>query len=155
MNMQQQCEKCGKQITKNAKWCNKCAPRKLTKKGRENLRKSKLGRNNPQYGKIRNRKIVRQGYIYLYKPEHPNCSKQGYIAEHRIVVEKILGRYLIKTEVVHHINGNKQDNCIENLIIFPLTREHSKLTAKQLSRYKNGRFKKNGKRNTKPIYSVL
>ena len=43
------------------------------------------------------------------------ATKQGYVAEHRLVMEQAIGRYLEAGEVVHHINHDRGDNRIENL----------------------------------------
>lgn len=63
-------------------------------------------------------KIISKGdYNYAVVPKHPNASKYGYVLEHRIVVENYLGRLLDDYEVVHHIDGNKKHNDINNLDI--------------------------------------
>ena len=59
------------------------------------------------------------GYIYILCPNHPYAIKKdkkgSYVAEHRLVMEKSIGRYLKRSEVVHHKNGKTGDNRIENL----------------------------------------
>ena len=72
----------------------------------------KGGRNSWKGG----RNYDAQGYVRVWKPNHPN-NNYGYVLEQRLVAEKELGRYLKKSEVVHHINGIKDDNRIENLIV--------------------------------------
>jgi len=66
-------------------------------------------------------RIIREGYVFIYKPEHPHCQKDGWVPEHRLVVEKRLGRYLLKAEKVHHKNAIKHDNRDENLEVLSPT----------------------------------
>ena len=72
-----------------------------------------------------------EGYICILKPNHPFCHKDGYVMEHRLVMEKHLGRYLTSKERVHHINGKRDDNRIQNLIYFPTDPEHLKYHRKK------------------------
>jgi hypothetical protein len=63
-------------------------------------------------------------YMYIYAPDHPNATKQRRVAEHRLVMEKKLGRFLLCSEVVHHLDGNPQNNNIENLVLFSRNSDH-------------------------------
>lgn len=73
------------------------------------------GRHAPRSN--RGRKVhTKRGYIYLYMPEHPSAQKgTGYVSEHRIVMEAMMGRLLTRSENVHHLNGVRDDNRPENL----------------------------------------
>ena len=65
------------------------------------------------------------GYWNIHYPKHP-CASSGYIKEHRLIMEKKLNRYLNKNEHVHHIDYNKTNNKINNLIVLSNS-EHMKL----------------------------
>jgi len=86
--------------------------------------KKMSGSNSPAWkgGKY----IDGHGYLRILKPEHPLANKAGYVAKHTLVMEKHLGRFLTRKEVVHHINGDKQNNKIKNLKLFPSTSAHMK-----------------------------
>ena len=51
----------------------------------------------------------------IWAPGHPRTGKGQYVFEHIIVMEQILGRYLLPAESVHHRNGVREDNRPENL----------------------------------------
>ena len=79
-------------------------------------------------------KIVSKGdYLYAVVKGHPNATKNNYVLHHRIVVENALGRLLGSDEVVHHINGNKKDNCITNLQVLN-AKEHAVIHGKEKGR---------------------
>lgn len=104
----------------------------------------RAGEGHPEWkgGKI----VDRQGYVHVFVPDHPECQrlnevrrqkanggfyrKEKYIQEHRIVMEQHLGRYLLPHEVVHHINGQKGDNRLSNLVLFRSNADHLKVDLK-------------------------
>jgi hypothetical protein len=60
-------------------------------------------------------RVLAGGYVRVYAPEHPRAQNGRYVLEHRLVMEKHLGRLLGPGETVHHKNGIKTDNRLENL----------------------------------------
>ena len=87
---------------------------------------SNSGANSGNFNGYRARK---DGYILRYVPDHPCANSRGYIGEHRLVVEEHLGIILPKEFVVHHLNGVKDDNRIENLAVMTVG-AHSALHGK-------------------------
>jgi len=72
-------------------------------------------------------KTISQGYLCeMVDFDHPAKDKNKYVRRHRLVVENKIGRFLNKREMVHHINTIRLDNKIENLMVFPNPKEHSK-----------------------------
>ena len=69
---------------------------------------------------------LRGGYRLLPAPPgHPRTTKAGYVAEHILVMEQHIGRYVKPGEHVHHINNVKDDNRIENLALMTKSAHHS------------------------------
>ncbi len=67
------------------------------------------------------------GYILIYEPNHANAQSNGWIREHRWIMSEYLKRPLKEWEIVHHKNGNKKDNRLENLELM-INSEHDRLT---------------------------
>ena len=80
-------------------------------------------------GGIGHKKKRTDGYIAVYFPDHTQSNSSGYIMEHDLVMECIIGRRLNDDECVHHINFIRDDNRKENLKLMTKT-EHMSLHAK-------------------------
>lgn len=87
-------------------------------------------------GGIGHKKKRSDGYMSIYFPDHPKCTSDGYIMEHVLVMESIIGRWLREDEVVHHVNRKRDDNRKENLKLMTKS-EHMSFHMKE--RYKNRR----------------
>lgn len=59
--------------------------------------------------------VTKEGYVQKYKPSSPEARDDGYVAVHRDVASRKIGRPLRSNEVVHHRDGNKRNNRASNL----------------------------------------
>ena len=103
----------------------------MTEEQRHRLSVAKTGyrlRNDYEFGG--HEKLRGDGYIKVYAPDHPHATKDGYVMKHRLVMEKALGIIIPKGFVVHHLNGERTDNRIENLAIMKFE-AHAALHMKQ------------------------
>jgi len=64
--------------------------------------------------------------ILILYPSHPFADKHGYIRRSHLIMENRLGRLLLPTEIVHHVNNIKDDDRIENLQLFESNSAHAK-----------------------------
>lgn len=91
----------------------------------EQRKKITLGQTGKKHWRYKG-KYIKDGYVLIYMPSHPYCCQKRYVREHRLVVEKSLGRYLKTEESIHHINCVRDDNRLENLYGFENESEHQK-----------------------------
>lgn len=111
----------------------------------ENHRKALLGRRHTEEHKAKisathkgrthdwtTKRRIQHGYISLFEPENPMSNKGGYVYEHRKVMAESIGRPLLKTELVHHVNGIKTDNRLNNLQIVSRF-EHAQIHSGELT----------------------
>jgi hypothetical protein len=90
---------------------------------KQKMSESKRGENNSRY---KGRRVTGDNYVLIFCADHPYRNVANCVQEHRLVMEKELGRYLEPVEVVHHINKDTLDNRLENLMLFDNNAEHSK-----------------------------
>lgn len=94
---------------------------------KETKRKMSLSRQNEKHWNWKGgRAIVHKGYVRIKDRKHPFANCLGYVYEHRKIIEKHIRRFLQPQESVHHINKNRSDNRIENLMLFANEGLHSK-----------------------------
>ena len=111
------------------------------------------GEKRPQTRKEHRYICKRTGYVMFKEKE-----ADKHVPEHRLIVEKNIGRKLTKNEVVHHINGLKDDNRIENLYLCVDNSENKNIDAQLLKlafnlvssgyiKFSKGKYYLNGQRN--------
>lgn len=123
------CQNCHKLIKPRVNLCKSCCQlgelnhefeRVRTKE--ENLSRGLRLENNSNWKG--GRYLNSEGYVLVRIDNHLTANKYGYIMEHRLVMERHLGRFLTSEEIVHHKNHKKADNKIENLKLFKNHSEH-------------------------------
>lgn len=112
------CENCGKECVRSRKpggrlyigqkYCGPtCKAEAQSKRALVRFESGEVGRH-----------VKRHGYVWLSIPALANGGKKTEVLEHRYVMAQHLGRALFPQETVHHINGNRGDNRLENLELF-------------------------------------
>lgn len=83
------------------------------------------------------RTIASNGYVLIWKPDHPNTDARGYIYEHRLIASEKLGRPLLPGEIAHHNkNHDKTNNAPGNIMVISGIAEHRSLHRGKSSRLK-------------------
>lgn len=94
--------------------------------------KEKIGNNRKgkcigeKHWNYKGGKIKQNGYSMIFKPEHPFADHHDYIREHRLIYEEHHKCCLLSYAVIHHIDGDKLNNNINNLLAFSNHSNHMK-----------------------------
>lgn len=88
-------------------------------------KKPRVGQSGPDNPNWRGGRVIDpRGYVLVRKPDHARVDVRGYVYEHILVAENMLGRPILPTERVHHADENKSNNDPNNLIVTANDTEH-------------------------------
>ena len=110
-----------------------------TKKGKRvsiatEFKKGEMSGNKHPLWKGGRWRSSRDGYVFIWKPDHPKANPSGYVGEHILVWEESNEMCLPEGYVVHHINGIKDDNRAKNLLALPRRGHSPSLTVKEVQK---------------------
>lgn len=100
----------------NKKDCQQCHAPLITGR-RARFCNSNCNSNYLNHQRLRNApegEVKEHSTLGCYQQKHEG----KWVLQHRIIMENLLGRKLTRAEKVHHINGNRKDNRIENLEVY-------------------------------------
>lgn len=106
------------------KFCSRaCRNRAYPNEGPRGPNPKLAGKNNPAW---KGGRYIEpdKGYVMVLKRDHPRARANGYVLEHILVAEKMLGRPLTETEEVHHKDLNRANNDPSNLKVYANHLEH-------------------------------
>ena len=74
---------------------------------------------------------VHKDYVLVYAPTHPKARKTGYVREHLLIVEEVLGKPIPRGARVHHVDSNRTNNKHSNLVLCQDDKYHHLLHMRQ------------------------
>lgn len=124
-NKNKTCPECGVPIVNWATYCKIHNQKHRPEGNGKKIHAAKL--INGTLLPIGTKRINSQGYVEI-KITHGNGTKsQNYIAEHRKLMEEHINRPLKRNEMVHHVDGNRANNDLENNLLLMTKSQHNKL----------------------------
>lgn len=103
------CAGCGKLINRTSTYCAECV-----------MSYPEASLHGPKHWAWKGGRVINSnGHVLIWCPNHPNAHADGYVPKHRLIMEKLIGRYLTPSERVGHRNCVRGDNRVKNLILFP------------------------------------